>query len=89
MIIQDLTGNLLGHMGTIISNNELVADAELLRDTCTFVPTWNAFDCATHDFGVLEWNANSADKSKFSNAPVTIENNLYKNKINMWREWEW
>jgi len=38
MIIQDLTGDLLGHQGTIISNNELIGYAEDMRSECTFVP---------------------------------------------------
>lgn len=33
-----------------------------MSDLCTFVPAWNAFDCQTTDFGVLEWNAEGDDK---------------------------
>ena len=83
-----MTGDFLGHQGTIIANNELVGDAELLRDTCSFVPKWNAYDCTTTDLGVLEFGADSKDKQKKSNS-VTVENNFFKNKVNMWREWAW
>ena len=54
-----MTGDLLGHEGTIISNNELVADhlAE-----CSFVREWNAYDCETTDLAVLEFDAIGEDK---------------------------
>lgn len=88
MLIQDLTGDLLGHEGSIVSNNELLVEGDL-RDICKFYSAWNAYDCVTTDFGVLEWDAISSDKQKLSPAPVYITNDKFTNKINMWREWAW
>lgn len=34
MLIQDITGDFLGAPGTIISNNNDVADAEDMRSSC-------------------------------------------------------
>lgn len=56
-----MTGDFLGHEGTIISNNEAVGYGGTMRDDCTYVPKWNAFDCARTDLAVLEWESIGPD----------------------------
>lgn len=36
--------------------------SEGMSDICTYYAHWNAYDCVTTDFGVLEWDAVSEDK---------------------------
>lgn len=78
----------MGTPGTIISyNNTIGADIE----SCTAYPDENIYVCDTLDFGIVEWDAKSADRHLLSSAPVHIINEgmSFNNTINMWREWGW
>lgn len=89
LIVQDLTGDLLGTPSTIIPNNSDIADSDHMSPTCTYNSIWNGYQCSTTEFGVLEWSAIGSDKQKLNPTPVTLSNGLYNNTINMWREWGW
>ena len=56
---------------------------------CESYPDMNAFICQTDDFIVLEWDGNGADRAKLSSAPVKVNNSIFVNEINIFREWEW
>lgn len=71
----------------MIGHNESVGDK---LSECTWVNSWNAYDCEDNlEFGVLEWNSEGADKQEISPIPVFVENDVFNNKVNMWREWGW
>lgn len=89
VLVQDLTGDLLGAVGSVISNNEDIATSDYVTANCDFKSEWNAFHCRNTDFAVLEWAATSADKTKKTPIPVTVENEHFSHNINMWREWGW
>lgn len=84
-----MTGDFLGVEGTIISNNESVGYGGALKDECTYVPDWNAFNCTNTDLAVLEWEAIGPDAKEIQTAPVLVTNDEFENTINLWREWEW
>lgn len=90
VLIQDLAGDFLGHIGSIVSNNEdITMNSEYFSGKCTYYEKWNAYDCTTQEFGVLEWDAVGSDKKKLHPVPVYISNDYFSNKINMWKEWQY
>lgn len=89
VLIQDLTGDLLGHVGSVISNNEDIAGSDYVKKYCSFVKEWNAFKCTTTEFALLEWEGVSVDRAKKVPVPVTISNEHFSHKLNIWREWGW
>jgi hypothetical protein len=32
-----------------------------MKDICRYVPEWNAFDCETTEFAVLDWSSIGSD----------------------------
>jgi len=37
----------------------------------------------------MEWDALSDDRKNLASAPAELNNDIFVNKVNMWREWEW
>lgn len=72
-----MTGDFLGHEGTITSNNRDIVMAEGLKDLCTYYEKWNAYDCITTDLGILEWDAVSDDFNKLTPVPVYLTNDVF------------
>jgi len=60
-----------------------------MRDSCSFIPTWNGFLCDRTDISVLEWESIGADAKEINTAPVSVINDDFENLVNLWREWEW
>ena len=49
----------------------------------------NVYICQTDDIIVLEWDGNGKDRNKLNSAPIKVNNSLFVNEINIYREWEW
>ncbi|KAL4508253.1 hypothetical protein ABPG72_003557 [Tetrahymena utriculariae] len=84
----DFTGKLFnGTPSTAISHNDGIA-----TNKCQLQKNWNnAYSCQGTDYVQLEWESQAPDHNKRSTAPVYVTSldGTYKNKINIFREWEW
>ncbi|EAR99597.2 IPT/TIG domain protein (macronuclear) [Tetrahymena thermophila SB210] len=84
----DFTGSLFkGTPSTAISHNDGIA-----TNKCQLQKNWNnAYSCSGTEYVQLEWESQAPDHNKRSTAPVYVTSldGTYKNKINMFREWEW
>ena len=87
--MNDVDGSFTGKPRAIISANTYIGDAEGMRSICSFKPAQNVYYCDTTDMGVIEFEGISPDRRKLQSAPVYVENDVWKNKLNLFREWEW
>lgn len=88
LLIQDTDGKFFGNGSpkTLISMNELVGDH---LPGCVASVSMNAFMCEGKDLGVLEFEGTGSDRKSMSSAPATLDNGVFVNVVNMWREWTW
>lgn len=66
--------------------NELVGDH---YPGCESNTIMNAFICEGKELGILEFEGTGSDRKMMSSAPATLDNGVFANVVNMWREWEW
>jgi len=93
VLVQDVTGNFFGEVATAIANNEDIGygngEDSAMRSMCDYVKAWNGFYCLGDRLTVLEWESIGVDAKTINPAPLTVTNDEFTNKVNMWREWEW
>jgi hypothetical protein len=85
-LIYDKDGKFFGKPSQAIPHNELVG-ANVPK--CVFNQHWNGYECDTTDFAIVEFESTAPDFQKIVAWPVFLNNGLYTNEINAWREWSW
>lgn len=89
VLVQDVDGSFFGSPVSAISMNTHIADAPGMRNVCLSNPQTNTFRCSAPDFASFEFEGISPDRRKLQSSPVYVDNGVWRNKLNLWREWEW
>lgn len=97
VLLHDWTGRFLGVDANdatqtypprqAIAHNEAIGDA---LEFCTRIVGWNGgYDCEGTQMAIFQFESIAHDRMSRMHAPVYINNTIFRNKINAYREWEW